>query len=94
MSSKKKSSSRTTPRSSNRSANKTVSPAKQTAAPSPPLATGSVNWTLLGVLAIVAIVAVVGMVRPDKVGVEYEKGRVKGDIERYPLEAHTVPPKH
>ncbi|HEX4607191.1 MAG TPA: hypothetical protein VH092_03215 [Urbifossiella sp.] len=47
--------------------------------------------TLLGIIAIVGIVvgvvAIVGLMRPDKFGVEYEKGRIKGDLERYPSEA-------
>lgn len=41
------------------------------------------NWTLLGVLAIVALVAIVGLVRPDKVGIEYDKGRVNGTAETH-----------
>ncbi len=50
------------------------------------------NWTLLGIVAIVGIVALAGMMRPDRIGVDYDKGRFKGNLERHPLEARDALP--
>jgi hypothetical protein len=41
------------------------------------------HWTLVAIIAIVAIVALAGMMRPDKIGVEYDKGQFKGGVERH-----------
>jgi hypothetical protein len=51
-------------------------PAKKTTPQ--PSTHSSPNWTLIAIIAIVAIVAVVGMMRPDKIGVEYGKDNFKG----------------
>ena len=55
-------------------------PAKK---PDPQPASHNTNWTLIAILAIVAMVAIAGMMRPNKIGVEYDKGKFKGGLERY-----------
>jgi hypothetical protein len=54
-------------------------PAKKVPQPAP----HTPNWTLIAIIALVAMVCVVAMMRPDKIGVEYDKGNFKGGVERH-----------